>query len=223
MDGMLYHQWRTTSAVVCGFTTPHQSGKSNQVECYMPTNMKDIYMIMKMGMYKYMITPLVIITNCIIKNYNIGPLAKNSMVADNTRKEICYLPRDLKFSNKPLINHLPPYDLAPVDHNKGLWNQENLPIGLIMVVNDFGVKYNGRKHTNNLIIVLEDIYKVKNYWSGVLYYGLPLQCNYRHYHLDVYIQGYINKCLRKISTFRQSVWSTPHMLTPGPATESWYS
>ena len=48
----------------------------------------------------------------------------------------------------------------------GLWKQKWRPIAFSLVFNNFGVKYSGKKHTNNLIEALKDNYKILEDWEG---------------------------------------------------------
>ena len=57
----------------------------------------------------------------------------------------------------------------------GLWQHEWRPITFTLVVDDFGVKYVGEKHAQQLSECLKEKYKLVEDWTGDLYCGIKLE------------------------------------------------
>ena len=55
---------------------------------------------------------------------------------------------------------------------------------ITLVVDDFGVKYVGKEHADNLMESLQAYYPVVEDWTGGLYCGIKLEWNYE--------EGYVN-------------------------------
>ena len=71
------------------------------------------------------------------------------------------------------------------------------PITFTLIVYGFGVKYVDRAHAENLISALKDLYKLINDWTGSLYMGITLNCQYDKGNIDVFMPGYIANILHK--------------------------
>ncbi len=56
----------------------------------------------------------------------------------------------------------------------GYWKHEWRPISFTLVVDDFVVKYIGKKHIQHLIKILKEQYKVEEDWGGTRYLGITL-------------------------------------------------
>jgi hypothetical protein len=65
------------------------------------------------------------------------------------------------------------------------------------VVDDFGVQYVGKEHAQHLIAALETDYTVSKYWTGGLYCGITLNCDYANKHVELSMPGYIKYALHK--------------------------
>ena len=48
----------------------------------------------------------------------------------------------------------------------GLWRQIWRPVQFVLIVDDFGVEYIGRKHADHLIGVLNHHYEMSDDWEG---------------------------------------------------------
>ena len=60
------------------------------------------------------------------------------------------------------------------DKTPGFWKHDTQPISFTLIVDDFGVKYVCKKHSNHLINVLKKRYTVKEDWEGEKYDGITL-------------------------------------------------
>ena len=62
-----------------------------------------------------------------------------------------------------------------------------------LVVDDLGIKYEGKEHADHLLNVLNKYYKMETDWTGSLYCGITLEWNYDEHNRCVDI----NKKLRQ--------------------------
>ena len=59
------------------------------------------------------------------------------------------------------------------------WTHKWRPVSFTLCVDDFGVKYVGKEHTEHLISVLESSYTISTDWKGKSYLGLDLDWDYQ--------------------------------------------
>ena len=60
----------------------------------------------------------------------------------------------------------------------GFWTHTTCPISFTICVDNFGVKYEGKKHAQNLMAVLEEDYTISHDWKGKRYLGIDLDWYY---------------------------------------------
>ena len=72
-------------------------------------------------------------------------------------------------ANKLLKERLAVHDYYEVAHTPGLFTHKTRPIWFILMVDDIGVKYIGRKHAKHLMSVLKQYYKMEKDWKGELH------------------------------------------------------
>jgi endonuclease I len=64
-------------------------------------------------------------------------------------------------------------------------------------VDDFGVKYVGREHTEHLMECIKKNYNISSDWKGSAYCGLTLEWDYKKGTVDLSMPGYIKAALHK--------------------------
>jgi hypothetical protein len=107
------------------------------------------------------------------------------------------LPQAGILTNQLLARRLAIHGYHQTKFTPGLWPHANRPIQFTLVVDDFGVQYVGKEHAQHLIYALEADYTVSKDWTGGLYCGITLKCNYVSKHVDLSIPGYIKDVLQK--------------------------
>ena len=65
------------------------------------------------------------------------------------------------------------------------------------MVDDFGVKYQGKEYTQHLINALEQDNKVSEDWEGEKYIGLTIDWDYEKGEVHVSMSGYVSKALQQ--------------------------
>jgi hypothetical protein len=86
-----------------------------------------------------------------IKKYDLIELSQDGKVYIDIQKGMYGLPQAGILSNLLLQHNLANDGYRPTPHAHGLWTHDTHPISLSLVVDDFGVKYVGREHTEHLM------------------------------------------------------------------------
>ena len=102
-------------------------------------------------------------------------------------------------AHNQLKQHLAKYGYKPTRLTPGLWKHENRPISFTLVVDDFGVKYEGLEHFNHLTSALRDAYEITTDMDGSYMLGMTLKWNYHNKHVDISMSNYIQKALTKFA------------------------
>ena len=66
-----------------------------------------------------------------------------------------------------------------------------------LVVDDFGVKYEGKEHADHLMSVLKEHYTVTEDWEGSKYIGITLDWDYEGRKVHLSLPGYNTKALKR--------------------------
>ena len=156
---------------------------------YMTTDVKYFYLKTPIKDYEYTQITLAYIPDEIISKYNLCAIARNGKVSVEIRKGMYSPPQADLLSHKQLVNHLDGYGYAPIKFTNGLWKHCENQLTFTLAVDDFGVKYVNKSHTNHLISALEYLYEVTKNWTGSLYVGLTLKWKYAKGHIDMSIPG----------------------------------
>ena len=134
----------------------------------------------------------------IVKQYNLNEKVKGGFVYLEIRRTIYGLPQAGILANKQLREKLLPADYYEVAHTPGLWHHVTRPIQFTLVVDDFGIKYEGKKHLDHLIAAIRTAgYGVEVDEAGSLYCGITLKWNYEKRYVDISMPGYVKKILAR--------------------------
>jgi hypothetical protein len=117
------------------------------------------------------------------------------------------LPQAGLLANKLLEKRLNIHGYYQHRHTPGLWAHRTQPVQFTLVVDDFGVKFVGKEHTEHLIKALQETYEMSiNDWLGSLYCGITLEWDYVKRTVDMSMPGYVEAALRQ---FQQSPPTQP--------------
>jgi hypothetical protein len=117
------------------------------------------------------------------------------MVLVRIEKGMYGLPQAGKIAQDQLIANLAPYGYKPVKRTPGLWRHITKPTKFTLVVDDFGVKYEGVEDANHLINAIKANYKCTVDWTGALYCGITLKWDYDNQTVDLSMPGYVQSAL----------------------------
>ena len=144
----------------------------------MCADVKNFYLATPMDRPEFMQLPMGIIPEEIIKEYNLEKLEHNGKIYMQIEKGMYGLPQAGILANKQLTERLATRGYHPCKHTPGLWKHEWRPVWFTLVVDDFGIKYKGRKHVNHLLETLKQWYEVAEDWSGTRYCGITIELDY---------------------------------------------
>ena len=125
--------------------------------------------------YEYTQAPLYLFPDHIIEQYYLQIHAENDFVYVEIIKEIYGLPQARVLANKLLKERLDPTGYFEVPHTPGLWRHITRPVQFTLVVDNFGVKFTGKEHTDHLVSDLNNNYRISTNWNGGLYCGITPQ------------------------------------------------
>ena len=93
--------------------------------------------------------PLSLFPEWTIEQYDLRTHAKDGWVYFEIRKAIYGLPQAGMLANKQLRKNLAPEGYYEVPHTPGLWKHTSRPITFFLVIDDFGIKYEGKEHADH--------------------------------------------------------------------------
>jgi len=99
--------------------------------------------------------------------------------------------------NKLLKQHLAKHGYDKLKHTPGLFKHHTRPILFTLVVNNFGIPYEGAGHLKHLLNILKLFYNVEVNMSGGLYCGITLDWHYKDKYVDISMPNYVWKQLIK--------------------------
>jgi hypothetical protein len=146
---------------------------------YMCLDVNNVYLGMPMEEFEYLRIPVKLIPLEIITQYTLIRLVSDGHIYIEVQKGMYGLPHAGILANHILTNHILAKRLAPHGYQQtkttqGVWKHDTLPVTFSLVVDDFGVKYEGLANANLLIKALEYHYIVSKDWRGGKYCGITL-------------------------------------------------
>eukprot|EP00804_Cyclotella_cryptica_P004967 CCRYP_014094-RA/>CCRYP_014094-RA protein AED:0.12 eAED:0.01 QI:0/0/0/1/1/1/2/0/1245 len=164
---------------------------------FMGVDIKSFYLTAPLDQYEYMKMPIDVFPEHTIQQYDLRKHVKNGFVYLEIRRCVYGLPMAGALANNLLRKRLAPHGYYEVAHTPGLWRHVTHPISFTLVVDDFGVKYEGQEHAQHLIDTLKKYYKLAEDWKGDLYCGITLNWDYENRTLDISLPGYIKNVLQR--------------------------
>jgi hypothetical protein len=102
----------------------------------------------------------------IVQKYNLNALAVDGWVYIEIRKDMYGLKQVGLLSNQLLRTSLAPFGYYPARHTPGLWLHKTRPISFTLFVDDFAVKYVGKRHAEHLRNALLQTYELTTDWRA---------------------------------------------------------
>ena len=110
-----------------------------------------------------------------VKLFNLTNMADDKgIVYVKIQKGMYGLPQAGILANKLLEQRLNKHGYRQSPITPGLWKHDVQPISFTLCVDDFGVKYVGRKHAEHLLQVLNSHYECSQDWDGKQYVGMNI-------------------------------------------------
>ena len=147
----------------------------------MTIDLSNFYLNTPMKRYEYVKLRLSDIPEEIIAEYKLresGKITANDFVYIEVHKGMYGLPQAGILAQDLLEERLNDHGYRQVPKVPGLWKHDWPPVQFTLVVDDFGVKYVGKKHAEHLISVLDNNYDLDVQWEGKKYIGITLDWDY---------------------------------------------
>jgi len=109
-----------------------------------------------------------------------------------------------------LIIRLRKHGYRPCKFTKGLWNHVSNSIQFVLVVDDFGIKYQHEADLQHLFASLREKYTISVDLTGKNFCGFSLNWNYKHHHVDISMPTYIPNLLQQIQFSSTNKEHAPH-------------
>ena len=161
-------------------------------------DVKIFYINKPMKDTEYMHIPIKLIPNEIQEEYKTSEFEHNGYVYVQISKWMYGLAQAGLLANDIWSKRLVKHGFAQTQHTTGMWKHHSNSIQFTWVVNDFGVKYNEKKDTQDLIKVLREHYKAVSLdWTVKLLCDIKIDWDDENRAVNLSMPGYIAKLLKQ--------------------------
>lgn len=183
---------------------------------FMTLDLANFYLMTEINDFEYLRIKLNDMPEEIINECNLREKESNGWICIEIRKGAYGLPHAGVLAHKDLKKQLNDADYYEAITTLGLWRHKWRPIMFtLIIVDDFGVEYVGRKHVKHLIQTLKPKYDVTEDWSGSKFLGIDLEWDYNKRTVRLSMQEYIVKVLQRFNhTPLNKPTHSPHPHTP---------
>ena len=165
---------------------------------FMTLDISNFYLMTPLKRPEYIRIKLADIPQEVIDEYNLQDKATpDGSIHIVANKGMYGLPQAGLLANELLEKRLNKNGYKQSKLVPGLWKHDWRPIQFTLVVDDFGVKYDGKEHALHLKATLEEHYKVTNDWEGKRYIGITLDWDYKRRQVHLSMPGYVAKALKQ--------------------------
>ena len=142
---------------------------------YFTMDISNFYLGTPLPRPEFMRLPVTMIPEEIMQKYDLAKIVDNGYVYCKIKKGMYGLPQAGKIANDLLVKRMRKGGYHPCQFTPGLWRHVWRPVTFTLVVDDFGIKFQGDEHANHLKTTLEQWYDVTVDWKGSKYVGINLQ------------------------------------------------
>ena len=154
---------------------------------------------------------LSVIPQEIIDEYNLLDYKHNGWIYFEIVRGCYGLPQSGRISNDLLCNQLNKEGYFEALTKPGIWRHKCRSIPFMLIVDDFGVEYVIRNHTEHLASVLKNYHEISEDWEGKKFAGIDLIWEYTHRHsgrtcrlsMKIYTAKLLFKVLHKLPVKKQ--------------------
>ena len=164
---------------------------------YFTLDVKNFFLGSPMNYKQYARVHASLIPQEIFDEYPDMKVEGDGFVYLEARKGIYGLKEAGLLAFKHLVSNLSPFGYEPMPFTPGLWRHRSRPTTFTLCVDDFGIKFFCKADADHLISALQTNYETTIDWSGSLYCGLNLKWNYEKGFVDVSMDGYVQRALRR--------------------------
>ena len=160
-------------------------------------DLENFYLGTPLDCPEYVRIQLAIIPEEFIAKNNLTAYEHNGWVYFEIRKGVYGLKHAGKLANDLLTKRLDSHGYYQCDATPGLWQHKWRPITFVLIVDDFGIKYVGRRHADHLHAALREHYNVTTDWEGKKFAGIDLHWDHAKCTCRLIMNGYIAELLVK--------------------------
>ena len=167
---------------------------------FMTADIKNFYLNTPLTRYEYVRLKLSDIPEEVIREYKLREKANaDGTVYIEIRKGMYGLPQAGLLAQQLLEKRLETHGYTQSKIIPGFWKHKWRPIQFSLVVDDFGVKYEGEEHAQHLMNALKNDYEISEDWEGEKYIGLTIDWDYEKGEVHVSMPGYVSKALQQFN------------------------
>jgi hypothetical protein len=169
---------------------------STKGACYCTIDLNDFYLMTQMTPSEYMHVKIKDLLEEFVTMYNLANKAtSNGYVYIKIQKEMFCFPQAGILAQELLEQRLNKHGYCQSPSTPGLWQHNHQPISFTLCVDNFGIKYVGRKHAKHLASILSQHYKCLHNWDGQRYPGMNINWDYMGRAVHVFMLDYVPKAL----------------------------
>ena len=126
----------------------------------------------------------------IIEHYNLRDKATpDGYINCEIQKGMYGLPQAGIITQQLLEERLQKHGYRHSQMTPGLWKHDTRPISFSLAVDDFRVKYVGKKNAQHLLDTVQQYYKCSCKWKGERFCGLTIKWDYNGKKVNVSMPG----------------------------------
>jgi hypothetical protein len=187
----------TSTADITTFKILINSTLSTEDAAMMMMDIRNYHLGTPLPRFEYMQILLSRFPEEIVRKYNFNTLAVDGWVYIEIRKGMYGLKQAKLLANQLLQTRLAPFGYYPARQTPGIWLHTTQSISFLLVVDDFTVKYVGKKHADHLRNALLKTYELTTDWAGTVYSCMTLKWDYKHRTCDISMPGYVSNMISK--------------------------
>ena len=182
---------------------------------YLTMDIKKFYLGSPLTYFQYLRVHSSLIPDEILAEYPEIIAERDGYVYFEIRKGIYGLKEAGLIAFTTLVKNLKPFGYVPMKFTPGLWKHTSRPTTFTLCVDDFGVKYFSKADALHLLHAVNSNYETTIDWTGSLYCGLNLNWNYQDKYVDVSMDGYVQRALKRFNHVPSSsrIQHAPHTWT----------
>jgi hypothetical protein len=169
---------------------------STKGACYCTIDLKDFYLMTPMAHPQYMRMKLKDLPAEFVELYNlINKVNSNGYIHIKIQKGMYGLLQAGILAQELLKKCLNKHGYQQSPITPGLWCHDFRPISFTLCVDNFGIKYVGRKHAEHLATILNEHYKCSQDWGRQRYLGMNINWVYNDKKVHVSMLEYVPEAL----------------------------
>ena len=158
---------------------------------------KDFYLNTPMPRFEYMHLKLTDLPNDFVQKYKLFfKFTRDGYVYVEIRRGMYGLPQAGLLAQQLLEKRLNRKGYQQIELTSSFWTHKWLPISFSLCVDNFGVKYNGKKHADHIVSVLKEHYTICQDWKGKRCLGLDLGWDYQNRVVHLSILKYVLNAIK---------------------------